>query len=127
MNSKIYIKSTEMDNARLLFRTSKLRDFSVRLSVDEIFNLQQMLMICIKHTEELEFFILLEIRQRLAEKYDTIQKRGFVNKHKQGATFRWTTSETYTMFVWMNEYSFEHPLHSNLSYNIVNQIYKQLL
>lgn len=127
-STKIHIKPNDLDNARTLFRGSKLRDFAVRMSVDEMFNFQQMLMICIaSNTEELEVFILQEVRQGLTEKYDAIQRRGFVNKHKQGATFRWKKSDTYTVFFWMNEFQFEHPLHCNLAYNIVNQIYKQLL
>ena len=67
---------------------------------------------------ELEIIILKEIRQLLLKKYHIISNRANVD---------FNCSQARTLFLWLNNSHFEHPLKESLSCWVIDQIYRQII
>lgn len=105
------------------FSSSKTDYFIVGLKKENALVLSAMLNQCLESTEisddtELELLIIDEIRYLLEKKYYTC---------KHNARLELSRSYARTLFLWLNQYSFGHPLQTNLACNVVDQIYKQLV
>ena len=127
--SKIHIH-TEKPSADIYF-ISGPESYLIRFSIDELWNITDMITICtqaaLEDTALLEGFVLREIHDLFFAKYESLIKRGTLGKQKPGANFRIRRSSAYTLFTWMNEYPFEHPLHNSLSAKVVDVLYKQAI
>lgn len=121
MATKIHLKpnlSTAVEAFKYLDK-----DIALRLHKDEIGNLAAMLTQCIDWCcdvpdLELEYILLKETKQLLLKKYGIISNN---------ANIVLSCSQARTLFVWLNEVAFEHPLEKSFSYDIVGRIYKQII
>jgi hypothetical protein len=102
--------------------------FALKLNTDEMWDLTSMLVECMQASDnDLHLFMLKEIHDRVYEKYERINSRGNVLKKKATATFLLSRSVAYNLFDYMNDITFDHPLHSSLACKIVDILYRQLL
>jgi hypothetical protein len=101
---------------------SPVEVYKVSLSVVEAQFLTEMLLDCVSdpiylvEDSELELLILAEVMAFLKNKVH--------GKFK--ASIKLSRSQARTVFMWLNERSFDHPLHQSLGYKIVAQIDKQI-
>jgi hypothetical protein len=118
--SKLHIKS-DLSHAVVAF-ASHSKPISLRLDKEEIAMLTGMIGLFLiqlsKMDSELEAIVLKEIQQLLMKKYMIISNR---------ANIPLTCSQARTIFIWLNDYTFEHPLQQSFSYKLVGDIYKQVI
>jgi hypothetical protein len=118
----INIKS-ELPRESFQFLKNKRDKYPLHLSKDELFLLQSMIQMMntnqeLSEEEELERIILEELRQTLLKKYVLVQYK---------ANLTLCRSHARTLFLWLSQYEFTHPLEKSLAYGVIDQIYKNLV
>jgi len=121
MNTISILPNIDLSNPRF---TTIARDcYSIKVKKSDLCDIGIMLFIClstqpIDDEHELELLVLEEIRKNLEKKYLTCSGN---------TTVKLTRSQARTLFLWLNDVDFEHPLHNILAGKIVEQIYKQMV
>lgn len=111
-----------LNHSEASFKTAREK-YLLKLTKDDVIELNKMLYLCLdRHASnqdhELEMLILEEIRNVLDKKIYTCSMR---------TTMKIPRSQARTLFMWMNEITFSHPLHNSLAGRIVDQIYRQMI
>jgi hypothetical protein len=96
----------------------------IKLRKEDLEQLSGMLFWCIDMfaddpgEEDIDLLILEEIRMILKKKNDTCTSK---------AKIKLCRSQTRTLFLWLNEVEFPHPLFTLLARDLVDQMYRQII
>ena len=117
---KLHIKS-DLSHAIEAFNTHD-RVIPIRLDKEQISMLMAMIgqfqIQLSKGDLELEAIIFREVQRILWKKYNIISTR---------ANIDFTPSQARTLFIWMNDFTFDHPLQQSFSCKLISEIYKQVI
>lgn len=121
MGNKINIKSS-LSPAKEAFKNFTGEQIVIRMDKDQIATFILMVTECegliSEDDSELEIIVLKEIKQMLFKKYHIISNRANVS---------FSCSQARTIFYWLNDNYFTHPLQESFSCWVVDQIYRQII
>lgn len=121
MQTIIISPCIDFNNAR--FTAIDRDSYSIKVKKSDLCDIQIMLNICLStqpvdDEHELELLVLEEIRKYLDKKFLTCS---------DNTTIKLSRSQTRTLFLWLNNIDFEHPVLNILARKIVEQISKQMI
>lgn len=121
MSGTIRIKSpvTPVLNAFKSFSKEKLTFRMSREQIGSLANMiDEMLTVVSDDDSELEIIILKEVKILLVAKYK-------VTMYTASVSF--SCSQSRTLFLWLNDFDFSHPLENSFACWVIDQIYKRVI